>query len=157
MVFWETAPLESDLTVTGDVAAHLFASTSGTDSDWVVKLIDVHPDDSQDSAMRGYELMISDEVFRARFRQSFVEPQPVPSGQVEEYTVDLHTTNHRFLKGHRVMVEVQSTWFPVIDRNPQKFVPNIWKAAESDYQKATQRVYYSKRYAYYVELPVLRK
>ena len=156
VVAWETAPLDHDVVVTGDIVAHLFASTTGTDSDWIVKLIDVYPEDyPKDLAMAGYQLMIADEVFRARFRKSFVKPEPVTPNQVDEYPIDLYTNNHAFLKGHRIMVQVQSTWFPVIDRNPQKFVPNIWKATEADYVKATERVYHSKRYPSYVELPVV--
>ncbi len=104
--------------------------------------------------MGGYQLMIADEAFRGRFRKSFEKPEPLAPNQVNEYEIDLHTTNHCFLKGHRIMVQVQSTWFPVIDRNPQKFVPNIFNATEGDYQKATQRVYRSGRFASYIELPV---
>ncbi|HEV2378362.1 MAG TPA: CocE/NonD family hydrolase [Terriglobia bacterium] len=152
---WQTPVLDRDVTVTGDVAAHLFASTTGSDADWIVKLIDVYPQENEkDPPMGGYQLMVADEVFRARFRNSFEHPQPVTPGQVTAYTVDLHTTDHTFLKGHQIMVQVQSTWFPVIDRNPQKFVPNIYKAKSSDYQSATERVYHSKQYASYVELPV---
>ena len=107
--------------------------------------------------MGGYQLMIADEVFRARFRSSFERPEPVTPGRVNEYSIDLHSNDHSFLKGHRIMVQVQSTWFPVIDRNPQKFVPNIWKAIEADYQQATQRVYRSKLSPSSVEVPVLRR
>ncbi|MGH9451300.1 MAG: CocE/NonD family hydrolase [Terriglobia bacterium] len=152
---WETPPLDQDVTVAGDVAAHLFASTTGTDCDWVVKLIDVYPETyAQAPRMAGYELMIADEVFRARFRHSFEHPAPVVPGKVTPYVIDLHTNNHCFLKGHRIMVQVQSTWFPLIDRNPQKYVPNIFLATQSDYQKAVQRVYRSPQYPSYVELPV---
>jgi len=153
---WQSETLGGDLTVTGDIVAHLFAATSGSDSDWIVKLIDVYP--SQYPAaprMGGYQLMIADEVLRARFRNGFERPEPVVPGAVEEYTLDLHANNHTFLKGHRLMVQVQSTWFPVIDRNPQTFVENIWTAADGAYQAAMQRVYRSKRYASHVELPVL--
>ncbi|MGH9435657.1 MAG: CocE/NonD family hydrolase, partial [Terriglobia bacterium] len=153
---WETPPLDHDVTVSGDVAAHLFASTTGTDCDWVVKLIDVYPETyAQAPRMAGYELMIADEVFRARFRHSFEHPAPVVPGKVTRYVIDLHTNNHCFLKGHRIMVQVQSTWFPLIDRNPQKYVPNIFLTTQSDYQKAVQRVYRSPRYPSYIELPVL--
>jgi uncharacterized protein len=155
---WETDPLGEDLPVAGDIVAHLFASTSGSDSDWIVKLIDVYPEDyPKDPKLGGYQLMIADEVFRARFRKSFEKPQPVVPNRVSEYTIDLHTNDHCFLKGHRIMVQVQSTWFPVIDRNPQKFVSNIWTASESDYQKATQRVYRSKQFPSYVDLPVVKQ
>ena len=150
---WETEPLTQDVTVAGDIIAHLFASTTGTDSDWVVKLIDVYPE--TDAAMPGYKLMIADEILRGRYRNSFSKPEPVPANKVVGYTLDLHTNDHAFLKGHRIMVQVQSTWFPVYDRNPQTFVPNIFKAKESDFQKATQRVYRSGANASYIELPVL--
>jgi len=152
---WETAPLSSDLTVTGDIVAHLFASTTGTDSDWVVKLIDVYPEEyPAESTMGGYELMIADEVFRGRFRQSFEKPEPITPSRVAEYVIDLHTNDHCFLRGHRVMVQVQSTWFPLIDRNPQKFVPNIFRATEADYQAATQQVYRSREFPSAIKLPV---
>jgi putative CocE/NonD family hydrolase len=154
---WETEPLQHDVAVAGDVVAHLFASTSGTDSDWIVKLIDVYPEDyPKDAKMGGYQLMIADEVFRARFRESFTHPKAVTPDEVTEYAIDLHTNNHAFLKGHRIMVQVQSTWFPVIDRNPQTFVENIYKATEADYKPATQRVYRSGKYASHVTLPVLK-
>ncbi len=154
---WETEPLPSDLVLAGDIVAHLYASTTGTDGDWIVKLIDVYPEKGQkDPPMNGYQLMIANEVLRSRFRNGFEKPEPVPAGEVTAYTIDLHSNNHAFLAGHRVMVEVQSTWFPLIDRNPQKFVPNIFMAAEADYQKAEQRVYRSARYPSDVELPVVR-
>ena len=105
--------------------------------------------------MGGYQLMIANDVFRGRFRKSFENPAPITPGQINEYVIDLHSVNHRFLKGHRVMVQVQSTWFPVIDRNPQKYVPNIFKATDSDYQKATQRIYRSGRFCSNIALPVV--
>jgi putative CocE/NonD family hydrolase len=153
---FESEPLTEDLQVAGDIVAHLFASTTGTDSDWVVKLIDVYPESyPKDPKMAGYQLMIADEILRGRFRNSFSKPEPIPANQVIGYTIDLHTNNHAFLKGHRVMVQVQSTWFPVYDRNPQKFVPNIFLAQDSDYVTATQRVYRSSRYPSNVTIPVL--
>ena len=152
---WETPVLATDLTVTGDIVAHLFASTTGSDSDWIVKLIDVYPQDyPTDPAMGGYQMMVADEVFRARFRKSFEHPEAVEPGKVIEYSIDLHTNDHTFLRGHQIMVQVQSTWFPVIDRNPQKFVPNIYQASPEDYQIATQRVYHSKEFASSIDLPV---
>ena len=99
--------------------------------------------------------MIADEVFRGRFRKSFEKPEPLTPGAVTPFTIDLHTANHVFLKGHRIMVQVQSSWFPIIDRNPQKFVPNIFEANESDFQKATQRVYRSKEFPSGIVLSVL--
>ena len=153
---WETDTLSQDVTVAGDIVADLFASTSGTDSDWVVKLIDVYPENYlPDPKLGGYQLMISDEVFRGRFRNSFETPEPIAPNQVTEYKIDLHTNDHTFLKGHRIMVQVQSTWFPIIDRNPQKFVPNIFQATDADYQEATQRVYRSPQYPSHIVLPVM--
>jgi putative CocE/NonD family hydrolase len=155
---WVTDPLKDDVVITGDIVAHLFASTTGTDSDWIVKFIDVYPDIYEaDPKMGGYELMISDEVFRGRFRNSFEKPEPVVANQVTPFTIDLHTNNHAFLKGHRIMVQVQSTWFPIIDCNPQKFVPNIFKAEAADYQKAAQKIYRSRRFPSNVEFPVAER
>jgi putative CocE/NonD family hydrolase len=153
---WRTKPLDSDLTVAGDVIADLFASTSGTDSDWIVKVIDVYPAGvPDDPPMGGYELMIAADVLRGRFRNSFEKPEPVTPGKPFEYRVDLLSHDHVFRKGHRIMIQVQSTWFPLIDRNPQKFVPNIFEAKESDFQAATQHVFRSKAHASAVILPVL--
>jgi hypothetical protein len=154
---WQTKPLESDITVTGDVIVDLFASTSGTDSDWIVKLIGVYPASvPEDPPMGGYELMIGADVLRGRFRNSFEKPEPVGSNQPVEYRIDLLSHNHVFRKGHRVMIQIQSTWFPLIDRNPQKFVTNIFEAQESDFQPATQRVFRSKMRPSAVILPVIR-
>ena len=147
---WETAPLKEDVRVAGDIVTELVASTSGTDSDWVVKLIDVYADDGKE--LPGYELTIADEILRARFRNGFEKPEAVPAGKAVKYAIDLHTNAHAFVKGHRIMVQVQSTWFPVYDRNPQKFVPNIFEAREADYVKATQRVYRGSA----VVLPVMK-
>jgi putative CocE/NonD family hydrolase len=156
MLTWQTGELQEDVTLAGQVTAKLFASTTGTDSDWIVKLIDVYPERfPEDWKLSGFELMISDEIFRGRFRNSFEKPQPLRPGEVTPFTIDLHTANHVFKKGHRVMVQVQSTWFPAYDRNPQKFVPNIFDAKEADYQKATQRIYRSKRYPSSVEVSIL--
>ncbi|MGC1606187.1 MAG: CocE/NonD family hydrolase [Candidatus Acidiferrum sp.] len=154
---WETDELTDDMTLAGQVTAKLFASTTGSDSDWVVKLIDVYPQKyPEDWKLAGYELMIADEVFRGRFRKSFEKPEPITPDAITPFTIDLHTANHVFKKGHRIMVQVQSTWFPLIDRNPQKFVPNIFEAKESDFQKATQRIYRSKEYPSGVVLSLLR-
>jgi hypothetical protein len=154
---WQTQPLESDVTVAGDVIADLFASTSGTDSDWVVKLIDVYPPSvPEDPPMGGYELMIAADVLRGRFRNGFEKPEPVQPNQPTEYRIDLLSHDHVFRKGHRIMIQVQSSWFPVIDRNPQKFVPNIFEAQESDFEAATQHVFRSKLHASAVILPVVR-
>ncbi len=148
--------LTNDLTVTGKVTAHLFASTSGTDADWVVKLIDVYPNfDTGSLQMSGFHLPVAMEVFRGRFRKSFSNPSPLVPNKPEEFVIDLHDINHVFKKGHRLMIQVQSSWFPLIDRNPQKYVPNIFEAKDSDFIKAEQRVYFSKQYGTYVELPVV--
>ena len=153
---WQTEELGEDRTVAGQVTAKLFASTTGSDSDWIVKLIDVYPEKYPDDwRLSGYELMIADEVFRGRFRKSFEKPEPIIPDAVTPFTLDLHTANHVFKKGHRIMVQVQSTWFPIIDRNPQRFVPNIFEAKESDYQKATQRIYRSKEYPSGVVVSIL--
>jgi len=157
-VNWSTGPLDHDVCVAGDIVAHLYASTTGSDSDWVAKLIDVYPEDyAPEPSMGGYELMIANDVFRGRFRNSFEKPEAIVPNQVTPYTIDLHTNDHCFLKGHRIMVQVQSTWFPIIDRNPQKFVPNIFKATASDYIKATQRIYRSRKYPSNVEIPVVQR
>jgi putative CocE/NonD family hydrolase len=156
VLVFQTPPLPNDVEVTGRLIVKLWASSNALDTDFTAKLIDVYPEDyPKDPKMGGYQLMIADEVFRARFRNSFAKPEPVPANQPVEYAIDLHSNDHCFLKGHRIMVQVQSTWFPVIDRNPQKFVPNIYQATESDYQPATQRVYRSRRLASNVEIPVL--
>ena len=153
---WQTDILDHDLVISGGVIAYLFASTTGTDSDWVVKLIDAYPDSyPEDKKMAGYQLMVVDEIFRVRFLQSFEKPAPIVANEVNEYTINLHSNNYCFMKGHRVMVQVQSSWFPLYDRNPQKFVDNIFKAQPSDYQATTQRVYESPRYPSHLTLPVV--
>jgi putative CocE/NonD family hydrolase len=153
---WTSEPLSEDLTVSGKIIANLFASTSGTDSDWIVKLIDVYPDKySGDAKMGGYQLMIAGDVLRGRYRDSFEKPRPVAPNAPVRYQIGFPANDHVFRKGHRIMVQVQSTWFPVIDRNPQRFVPNIFLAKESDFQKATQRVFRSGRNASHIEMPVV--
>jgi len=154
---WETAPLASDVTIAGEVVAHLFASTTGSDADWVVKLIDVYPEDNPGNwALAGFQLMVSNEVFRGRYRTGFEKPQPIEPNKVLEYTWSLHTQNYTFKSGHRIMVQVQSTWFPIIDRNPQTFVPNIFEAKETDFKAATHRVYRTPQYPSRVDVPVVR-
>lgn len=153
---WQTDELTNDLTLAGQVTAKLFASTTGSDSDWVVKLIDVYPQKNpSDWRLSGYELMISDEIFRGRYHNSFEKPEPLKPGEVTPFTIDLHTADHVFKRGHRIMVQVQSSWFPLYDRNPQKFIPNIFEAKASDYQKATQRIYRSKPFPSSVEIMTL--
>ena len=139
---YRTAPLTKAIRVAGAPAAHLFASTSGTDSDWVVKLIDVYPDQvASKPEMGGYELAISMDIFRGRYRTSFEKPEAIASDLPLPYTFGLPTVDHTFLPGHRIMVQVQSTLFPLYDRNPQTFVANIFDAKPSDYRRATQRVW----------------
>ena len=156
---WVSDTLTSDLTISGKVAAHLFASTTGTDSDWIVKLIDVYPDrrdanTPSDPKMSGFELMIAGDVLRGRYRGSLEKPEPVVSNAVTHYEMAFPGNDHVFLKGHRIMVQVQSTWFPVIDRNPQRFLPNIFLAHDSDFQSATQRVFRSAQHASHILLPI---
>jgi putative CocE/NonD family hydrolase len=156
VVSWQSEVLDQDLTLTGDIVARLFAATSGTDSDWIVKIIDVYPENDARQDLAGDQLMVASEIFRGRFREGFETPKAITPEEVNEYVIDLHGINHCFKKGHRLMVQVQSTWFPLYDRNPQKFVENIFKAQPSDYQPATQRIYQSGRYPSHVTLPVAR-
>jgi len=168
---WVSQPLDRDLTVTGELSANLFASTSGTDSDFVLKLIDVYPENAQPNAwnadagpqpgqyaqsMNGYQLPIAMEVRRGRYLKSYEHPQPMVANQPTEIAVPLRSHDHVFLKGHRLMVQVQSTWFPLIDRNPQTFVPSIYAAKGEDFVAATQRVYTSRERPSRVVLPVIR-
>lgn len=145
-----TAPLDRDVTITGDVVADLFAATTGSDSDWIVKLIDVYPDDAP-NGMGGYQLMIADEILRGRYRNSFEKPEPVKPGEVTEYRWSLHGADHTFRKGHKIMVEVQSSWFPLYDRNPQTYVPNIMTASPDAYKAQTISIYQSSNYPSHLE------
>jgi putative CocE/NonD family hydrolase len=147
-----TAPLQ----IGGQPIANLVASTSGTDADWVVKLIDVYPDEvAGQPAMGGYQLMIAGDIFRGRYRESFETPKAIVPNEPFTYRFALPTANHVFLPGHRIMVQVQSSWFPLYDRNPQTFVPNIFFAKPGDYKKATQRVYHAPGRASTIELPLV--
>jgi putative CocE/NonD family hydrolase len=148
--------LTEDLTVTGAIIAHLIAATTGTDADFVVKLIDVYPNfDRHNLSMSGFQLPVTMEVFRGRFRHNFEKPEPLTPNKPETFTIDLHQVDHRFLKGHRLMIQVQSSWFPVIDRNPQKYVPNIFEAGAGDYIKAEQTIFCNAKNATCIELPVV--
>ncbi|WP_045727790.1 CocE/NonD family hydrolase [Xanthomonas sp. GPE 39] len=148
-------PLQAPLRIAGAPQVHLQASTSGRDSDWVVKLIDVYPDQvASDPQMGGYELPISLAIFRGRYRESFEHPAPLAPNQPLAYTFGLPTANHIFQRGHRVMVQVQSSLFPLYDRNPQTYVPNIYFAKPGDYQKATQRIWHTPQQPSFIELPV---
>jgi len=154
---WETDSLAEDITVTGSLFAKLFAATTGSDADWIVKLIDVYPEYyPKEPKMAGYQFMVANDVFRGRFRKSFEKPEPITANKVESYTIDLHTLNHVFKKGHKIMVQVQSSWFPIIDRNPQKYVPNIFEAKESDFQKATHKIYRSANFSSHIEMDVMQ-
>jgi uncharacterized protein len=155
---WESAPLDADVTIAGEVMAHLFASTTGSDADWIVKLIDVYPEQyPQNWSLAGYQLMVSNEVFRGRYRKSYEKPEPIPPDTVLEYAFSLHTQNYTFLEGHRMMVQVQSTWFPLIDRNPQTFVPSIFQAKAADFKAATHKVFRSPQSPSHVTIPVVTR
>jgi putative CocE/NonD family hydrolase len=153
---FETDVLTQPVKIAGQPEVHLIASTSGTDSDWVVKVIDVYPDQvSSQSTLGGYQLMISADIFRGRYREGFETARPIAADKPLLYRFELPTANHVFLPGHRVMVQVQSSWFPLYDRNPQSFVPNIFFAKPGDYRKATQRIYHAPDQASFIELPVV--
>jgi uncharacterized protein len=153
-----TPVLTEPVRVSGAPVVHLVASTSGTDADWVVKLIDVYPDEvPSQPEMGGYQLGIAMDIFRGRYRESFETAKAIASNTPVPFTFALPTANHVFLPGHRIMVQVQSTWFPLYDRNPQTFVPNIFLAKASDYQKATIRIYHADGSASFVSLPVVRQ
>jgi len=167
---WVSVPLDHDVTITGELAADLFFSTTGTDADLVVKLIDVYPEDAQPNAwapdegpapgafarsMNGYELPIAMDVRRGRYLASFEHPQALAPNTPRLWHIPLRDHDHVFLKGHRIMVQVQSTWFPIIDRNPQRFVPSIYQARAADFSKATQRVYTTAARPSHIVLPIV--
>jgi putative CocE/NonD family hydrolase len=158
VLVYQTDVLTEDVTIAGSIIADLFVSTTGTDADWIVKLIDVYPGDAPDNQpnpsnirMGDFQMMLAGEVFRSKYRKSFTKPEPVVPNEVTKIEFDLLDKHHTFLKGHRIMIQIQSTWFPLIDRNPQKFV-NTFQAKESDFQKATHKVYRSAKYPTYVKL-----
>lgn len=152
---FETPVFDHDVTVSGEVLTDLFASTTGSDADFVVKLIDVYPDDAA-PPMSGYQLMVAGEIFRGRYLHSFEKPEPLQPGKITEFRWSLHGTDHTFLKGHRMMVEVQSTWFPLYDRNPQTFVPNIMDAPAKAYHPETMTIYGSSEYPSHLEFELLK-
>jgi uncharacterized protein len=152
---WKLPVLKKDLIITGEVLADIFASTTGTDNDMVVKLIDQYPDNDPDPKMRGYQLMINEEIFRGRYLQSFVKPVPMRSGSIHEYRYSLHDVDHVFKAGHTVMVEIQSTWFPLYDRNPQTFVPNIMATKPEDYKPATITIYSDPDHDSNLQVPLM--
>jgi putative CocE/NonD family hydrolase len=143
--------------ISGQPIANLVASTSGTDADWVVKVIDLYPDEvAADPRMGGYQLMVSADIFRGRYRESLETPRAITPGEPLVFRFSLPTANHVFLPGHRIMVQIQSSWFPLYDRNPQTFVPNIFWAKPGDYQKAVQRIYHAPGQTSFVELPLVK-
>ena len=153
---WRSEPLTEDLAIAGDVAAHLVASTSGTDADWVVKLIDIYPDSvAGHPALAGHQLMVSAEILRGRYRRGFGRARPIEAGRPLPYTVDLHQQLYRFRRGHRLMVQVQSSWFPMYDRNPQTFVPNLFTADSVAYTAQRHCVWQSPGQASYLSFGVL--
>ncbi len=156
VVSYVTPPLTQAVHIAGAPIVNLVASTSGTDSDWVVKLIDVYPDEvPSQPEMGGYQLSIGMDIFRGRYRENFATPKAIASNKPLLYTFGLPTANHVFLPGHRIMVQVQSTWFPLYDRNPQTFVPNAFFAKPGDYVKATQRIYHAPDAASFISLPIV--
>jgi predicted acyl esterase len=162
VLVYETPALQQNVTITGPVIASLYVSTSGTDSDYIVKLIDVLPNDTPDREpnptgvkMGGYQMLVRGEPMRARFRNSFEKPEAMVPNKVTKVEFTMPDVNHSFLKGHKIMVQIQSTWFPLVDRNPQKFV-DIYQATEADFQKATQRIYRSGRNPSQLMVNVLR-
>jgi len=156
VLVWATEPLKEPVRVAGEPIAKLFASTSGSDSDWVVKIIDLWPDEvPEDQKLGGYQQMLSADIFRGRFRKDLAVAKPLEPGKVLEYRFSLPQVSHNFLPGHRIMVHVQSSWFPLYDRNPQTFVENIMFAPPESYRKATQRVWRTEKYPSSIELPVI--
>jgi putative CocE/NonD family hydrolase len=153
--------LKAPVKISGQPVVHLVASTSGTDSDWVVKVIDLYPDEvASEPNLGGYQLMVSADIFRGRYRESFESPKAIASDKPLLYHWTLPTANHVFRSGHRIMVQIQSSWFPLYDRNPQTFVPSIFDAKPEDYRKATQRVYHQPgdpKLESFIELPVVTK
>jgi hypothetical protein len=148
--------LKAPIKISGQPIANLIASTSGTDADWVVKLIDVYPDEVAGQApLGGYQLMVSADIFRGRYREGFETAKAITPDAPLQYRFALPTANHVFLPGHRIMVQIQSSWFPLYDRNPQSFVPNIFWAKPEDYKRAVQRIYHAPEKASAVELPVV--
>ncbi len=161
VLVYETEPLETDVTIAGPIRANLKVSTSGTDSDWVIKVIDVYPDDYPDHSpnpkglkMGGYQQLVRGDIMRGKFRKDLSKAEPFTPDEPTEVAFTIHDSYHTFRSGHRIMVQVQSSWFPLFDRNPQTFV-DIYKATDSDFVKATQRVYRSKDMASHLILPIL--
>src|SRR5579884_403733 len=163
VLVYQTPPLDADVTIAGPIPVDLHVSTTGTDSDWVVKLIDVYPDDYPDPnpnptgvRMGGYQQLVRGDVMRGKFRNSFEKPEPFEPGKPTAVAFTMQDSYHTFRTGHRIMVQVQSSWFPLVDRNPQTFV-DIYQAKESDFRKATQRIYRSHEMPSRLSVLVLTK
>jgi putative CocE/NonD family hydrolase len=162
VMVYQTDILTDDITLAGPITADLFVSTSGTDADYVVKLIDVFPNDIQNPdndkikvPLAGYQMLVRGEVFRGRYRSGFEKPEAFVPGKVTEISYEMPDVAHTFKKGHRIMVQVQNSWFPLVDRNPQKFV-DIYKCSDSDFQKATHRIYHDSKYGSCLKINVLQ-
>ena len=162
VLVYQTEPMEEDITLAGPIQANLFVSTTGTDSDWIVKLVDVFPDSipgfkpkRDEPDPRGQQLLVRTEVMRGRFRESFEKPKPFTPGEITEVSYELQDVFHTFKRGHRIMVHIQSSWFPMVDRNPQTFVPNIFKADEKDFVTVTNTVHRSKDAPSHIEVMIL--
>ncbi len=163
VLVYQTEILKKDVTIAGDILAKLVVSTSGTDADWVVKLIDVFPDNAENfpeinmtRPLSGYQMMVRSEVIRGRFRESYSKPKPFVPNRPTRINLPLQDVLHTFRKGHRILIQIHSTWFPLVDRNPQKYVPNIFKAKASDFTKAIHRVYRSTKYMSSIECNFIR-
>jgi putative CocE/NonD family hydrolase len=157
VLVYSSEPLKEPLRVAGEPIARLFASTSGSDADWVVKIIDVWPDEVPESPkLGGYQQMLSADIFRGRYREDLAVPHALKPDKVLSYRIALPHVSHTFLPGHRIMVQIQSSWFPLYDRNPQSFVANIMFAAPESYIKATQRIWHTPEYPTAIELPIVR-
>ena len=162
MLYYQTPPLKKDVTLAGPLVADLSVSTSQSDADWVVKLIDVFPPDTRDDQfvqadehLGNYQMMVRSEVIRGRFRNNPAKPEPFVPGEVTGVKLPLQDVLHTFQKGHRIMIQVQSTWFPLVDRNPQKYVDNVFLADPADFVKAIHRVYRAPEHASSIEMSVL--
>jgi uncharacterized protein len=157
VVVFTSEVINTPVQISGEPIANVIASTSGTDSDWVVKLIDVYPDEvAGQPEMGGYQLMVSADIFRGRYRESWETAKAIVPHEPLLYRFALPTANHVFLPGHRMMVQIQSSWFPLYDRNPQSFVPNPFWAKPADYTKATQRIYHAPQQTSFLELPLIQ-
>jgi putative CocE/NonD family hydrolase len=159
---YQTDILQDDITFTGPLTADLFVSTTGTDADYIVKLIDVLPPDTKADitadikvSLGGYQMLVRGEIFRGKYRNSFEKPEPFTPGKVTEVKYGIPDIAHTFKKGHRIMVQLQNSWFPLVDRNPQKFV-DIYKCSDNDFQKATHRIYHDASYSSSIKVNVLQ-